>query len=573
MPHAHPAAKPGNAGGSPIGTASSRGTPHELMQKAEAGHPQDAEVEVEVEVSVNGEGQPALDAPALDMALPDDHYALQRQEQKQGPKQQQQATRSDSPTLHPNLISRDAAADDDGGVRAALTATESDLLDGAAVVEHSSNHGQAPPPQEESIVRHTSRDPSLTSVSTTSLKANSIPAEDPPQPIPSTTSQTISSRRKANGRTTAAKNIPHAGKMQFGFGGNSGPGSVAYRRRAMANTNAITIYEADLASEDRVKQKEAIKKYLGEVVKEDWEWEWPPPISARDGTSEPDIHHSEIESPVGLAWTERDEWLTGGSENEKEPTMPGPKPPKSPKSPSRPKSPFRFDNPDDVGNSIKRTEQERKRRRKQRLREEMVVNDGLRCFNERRDAWTGARHVPAATHTLPTPKRLSQSSGDGSSTAVDLEETDDDYEDDDTEIPIAPPILPPTNDMRKSITPDAYNTIYDKVVLHSLTPSCPMNLKDVTRSCVQGWKRDGEWPPKSVPESPGTRRRRMSVADIFNPGKRQNTPKQPAKEKEGDKKEEKDGTFKKFKHKIMTLRRGSNADKDNHGEGGAAPTA
>ncbi|TVY25138.1 hypothetical protein LHYA1_G006474 [Lachnellula hyalina] len=568
MPQALPAAKPGNAGGSPIGTAS-RGSCHELMQNAQAGHPQDAEP---MSVMSNGEGQPALDAPALNLALPEEHHALQHQQQRQ--------QRSDSSTLSANIISRNAASDDDRGVRATLTATKSDLLDDAAVVEHSSyNHGQAPPPQGESIVPRTSRDASPPNVSTTSLKEYSIPAQDHPQPIPSTTSQTIPSRRKVSGRTTAAKNISHEGKMHFG--GNSGPGSVAYRRRAMANTSAITIYEADLASEDRAKQKEAIRKYLGEVVKEDWEWEWPPPISAQNSTTESELHHSELENPVGLEWRERDEWLSGGSDSEPEATMPGlksSKSPKSPKSPGSPKSPFRFDNPDDVGDSIRKMGQERKRRRKKRLREEMEANDGMRCFTERRDAWTGARHVPAITHTLPVPKRQSQSSGDGSSTAVDLEETDDDYEDDDTEIPIAPPILPPTNDMRKSITPDAYNTIYDKVILQSLTPSCPMNLKDVTRSCVQGWKRDGEWPPKSVPESPGTRRRRMSVADLFSSGKRQTTPKQPAKENEneGDKKEEKThtaGPFKKFKHKIMTMRRGSTADKDGNGEGGAAPAA
>ncbi|TVY87698.1 hypothetical protein LAWI1_G008426 [Lachnellula willkommii] len=570
MPQALPAASPGNAGGSPIGTANNKEAHHELMQRAEADHLQDAE-----SVMRNGEGQPALDAPALNMALPEEEsHALQHQ--KQG---QQQATRSDSPSLHPNIISPDAASDDDGGVCATLTVIEPALLDDTAVVEHSYNHDQAPSPQGESIVRHPSHDSSLANISTASLKAHSIPAPDIPQPIPSTTSQTISSRRRANGRTPAAKQIPQEGKMHFS--GKSGPGSVAYRRRAMANTNAITIYEADLTSEDRAKQKEAVKKYLGEVVKNDWEFEWPPPISTQDGTSESEIQHSEVEDPVELEWRERDDWLSGGSGSDPEPTMPGPKSPKSPKSPESPKSPkspFRFDNPDDVGESIRKTGQERKRKRKKRVREEMEANEGLRCFHARRDAWTEARHVSTKTQTLPTSKRQSQASGDGSSTAVDLEETED-YEDDNTEIPIAPPILPPTTGMRKSITPDAYNTIYDKVVLQSLTPSCPINLKDVTRSCVQGWKRDGEWPPKSAPESPGTRRRRMSVADLFSSAKREKSnPKQPAKENEGDKKEEKansTGPFKKFKHKIMTLRRGSTADKDkdNNGEGEAAPAA
>lgn len=51
--------------------------------------------------------------------------------------------------------------------------------------------------------------------------------------------------------------------------------------------------------------------------------------------------------------------------------------------------------------------------------------------------------------------------------------------------------------MRKGINERAYATIYDKVVLQSQTPFCPINLSVVTKSCVEGWKRDGEWPPKS----------------------------------------------------------------------------
>jgi hypothetical protein len=65
-----------------------------------------------------------------------------------------------------------------------------------------------------------------------------------------------------------------------------------------------------------------------------------------------------------------------------------------------------------------------------------------------------------------------------------------------TEIRIAPPLLPPETPMRKGINERAYSTIYDKVVLQSQTPFCPINLSVITKSCVEGWKRDGEWPPK-----------------------------------------------------------------------------
>jgi len=43
-----------------------------------------------------------------------------------------------------------------------------------------------------------------------------------------------------------------------------------------------------------------------------------------------------------------------------------------------------------------------------------------------------------------------------------------------------------------------YGSLYDKVVAQSQQPSCPVNLADMLRACVVGWKRDGEWPPKAL---------------------------------------------------------------------------
>jgi hypothetical protein len=56
--------------------------------------------------------------------------------------------------------------------------------------------------------------------------------------------------------------------------------------------------------------------------------------------------------------------------------------------------------------------------------------------------------------------------------------------------------------MRASVQPSMYGSLYDKVVAQSLQPSCPVNLADMLRACVVGWKRDGEWPPKSVYPAP-----------------------------------------------------------------------
>ena len=115
MPQALPAAKPGNAG----------------SPKAEAGHQQDAESTMS-----DGGGQTTLNAPSLNMALPEEHPhphpALQRQE----------ATCSSSPTLHPNIAPRDAAVNHGGGVRATLTTTEPERLGDIAVVEHNHDQGK-----------------------------------------------------------------------------------------------------------------------------------------------------------------------------------------------------------------------------------------------------------------------------------------------------------------------------------------------------------------------------------------------------------------------------------------------
>jgi len=106
-----------------------------------------------------------------------------------------------------------------------------------------------------------------------------------------------------------------------------------------------------------------------------------------------------------------------------------------------------------------------------------------------------------------------------------------------TLVPVPVPLLPPENPMRASISPAIYLSLYDKVVAHSLQPSCPINLADMTRSCVAGWKRDGEWPPRPV-EVPAaaavvvvrkkkkeerreaTRERRDSVATAASAGRR-----------------------------------------------------
>lgn len=360
-----------------------------------------------------------------------------------------------------------------------------------------------------------------------------------------------------------------------------GAGSPSHRRRQYANTNALTDYEADLTGKDRAKQKEAVKKLLMEKIKDDWKWDWPRPDTNPRLEPEPEIEavptpvirvdtHESQGSMIEEQWKERDEWISNASDSGEDTTAVAAK--GAPLSPTK-ENPFRFESPDGVGETIKKTQSERKRRRKKRLAEEMTWNDGVRCFIERRDAWTGARRVSRASPKVTFPpisklrKSASHSSGDeGSSTAVDAETSDVDEEEweADTEIPVAPPLIPPSNAMRASINPTAYNTIYDKVILQQLTPSCPINLKDITRSCVQGWKRDGEWPPKSsVPDSlAGKRRRKLSMASLFGLEKTKSKEDKEKAEKERAEKEvadqrssvdHKPGAFKRSIQKLLLL--------------------
>ncbi|KAE8393627.1 hypothetical protein BDV23DRAFT_148906 [Aspergillus alliaceus] len=63
-------------------------------------------------------------------------------------------------------------------------------------------------------------------------------------------------------------------------------------------------------------------------------------------------------------------------------------------------------------------------------------------------------------------------------------------------VPVVPSLISGSNPIRASITASMYPSIYSKVVVQGLTPTVPINLADVTKAMVQGWKSDGQWPPK-----------------------------------------------------------------------------
>lgn len=330
---------------------------------------------------------------------------------------------------------------------------------------------------------------------------------------------------------------------------------------------AATDYDPDLVSRDKTKQKEAIKRILAEKVRSDWHFEWPSPSAKSDSggartraptkTQEDDLiaeeSDSENDAPSVYSTVSEDlahfrsrtEWLSDMPDDSE-----ADDPPDSP-------SAYRFDTPDAVGTSVKSAVLAKSAKRRKAVRDEMEWNNGLACFNARRDAWTGAkaarvRPKPVSpTTTSPTTKRLSfwghlapssspssptesvgvtsplspsgtRTSGDTTVVASSDAEFKETKSKEDTStfpvetlVPVPQPLLPPATPMRASITPAAYLTIYDKIVLQSATPSCPVNLNDVVRSCVSGWKRDGEWPPRAAEPPPvvAVRKKKKDGAD------------------------------------------------------------
>ncbi|OTB01618.1 hypothetical protein M426DRAFT_214211 [Hypoxylon sp. CI-4A] len=315
---------------------------------------------------------------------------------------------------------------------------------------------------------------------------------------------------------------------------------------------AVTDYDPDLVSRDKAKQKDAIKRVLAGKIRNDWSFQWPPlPANANSvdieaGAAvkdhEDDLVVEETGSEDDAASTystvsedlthfrPRTEWLSDMPEDDDDDV---------PISPSA----YRFDTPDAVGASVKAAALFKSAKRRRAVRAEMEWNDGLACFNARRDAWTGAKaarirpKLTSPTATSPTSRRMSwwhlstspppasptesigvttslspsatRTSGDTTAVASsDAEFKETKIKEDsstfpvETLIPIPQPLLPPATPMRASITPSAYTTIYDKIVVQSATPSCPINLGDVVRACVTGWKRDGEWPPRSAEPPP-----------------------------------------------------------------------
>ena len=190
-------------------------------------------------------------------------------------------------------------------------------------------------------------------------------------------------------------------------------------------------------------------------------------------------------------------------------------------------SAYKFDGPDSVGSQLRDRKLARRRNRLRQLDEEVAWNEGLAHWMARRDVWSAAHtsqqvHLherskaessdSTATSENSTPRSSTSShNSHQSSPAASSPSTTPELEPQrattnarpaaspsDLLIPLAPPILV-NHPVRKRITPDIYPEIYAKIIIQGRTPSVPLNLLNLTRALVQGWKDDGEWPPKAGP--------------------------------------------------------------------------
>lgn len=321
------------------------------------------------------------------------------------------------------------------------------------------------------------------------------------------------------------------------------PSTVFASLRRKSKAPETPSNNAQISREARDLAVREAKKFLLNTVRDDWYFE-----STPAGTC-----HTPFPSPERLIdaqeWRERD---LDTSCSETEPIRPGP--------------PVLFDTNAhtlEYADRVELTPSERKRKRRRLLENEMKWNEGLRNWTERRNAWTGATINGRPSFATDSKTNASSASSarnsnesgvksHGGDTDVDMigseqgtqslssnsnqlahdlvEQTNSTSpsaylegsaiesvpsQESCTElpeeplIPIVQPILPDSNPVRATITPSIYPSIYSKVVVQSLTPAIPINLADVTKSLVQGWKADGEWPPKPsvVQDTPVVKKR------------------------------------------------------------------
>jgi hypothetical protein len=283
--------------------------------------------------------------------------------------------------------------------------------------------------------------------------------------------------------------------------------SSLHRRFRLSGSNSTSedMSVKDSTASAPVTKSEAArsaKKFLISTIRDDWTYPPPKPQT----TCEP-IYREPIDYRIRQEGSSDPEPLSDEPYDARDPMV------------FTDSDPYKFESPD----AVARTIGERKRKRQGLFREELEWNNGLKTWADRRNAWCGAvekrprrwkardrgqqqngRNLSSATDSSGPPPPTSQASSSSSSAMQSSPESEHDVEmenpdqDDDPLLPVYPSILPEDNLIRASIAPNMYPAIYSKVVLQSLTPTVPVPLPDVIGALVQGWKSEGNWPPRGV---------------------------------------------------------------------------
>ncbi|KAJ6049788.1 hypothetical protein N7460_002776 [Penicillium canescens] len=140
------------------------------------------------------------------------------------------------------------------------------------------------------------------------------------------------------------------------------------------------------------------------------------------------------------------------------------------------------------------------------------------------------------------------------------EEEKEEEELDEPLLPVAPPFISDENPVRATINPAIYPSIYTKVVVQGMTPTVPVNLAHLTKAMVQGWKSDGQWPPKPAATS-------IVLADDATVPKKSDPPANDAPQ--GRRKNSITNAVKKVFHFGPFHRRGSSSHDAGNGAGAA----
>ncbi|KAI9877596.1 MAG: hypothetical protein M1830_003463 [Pleopsidium flavum] len=256
-------------------------------------------------------------------------------------------------------------------------------------------------------------------------------------------------------------------------------GTPTHRHRSILHPSGTHSPPEPTSAEIRDAAARAAKNIVREKLREDWEWDPAASLLRRLNDNDDDNDDTVSDEDDLLTWREREM----DSSDPEPSTFPPPSPP-SHQQQSQTQS-FKFDSPDSIGLSIL----ERKHKRRRLLEDETRWNTGLQTWTLRRDDWTGGR-VRRVRHPYPNPINTHAPSSSQHLPSQDYYTTKTEV------VPLAPPLLPPTNPIRASITPNTYASIYAKVVVQGLAPTVPINLSDMTRALVVGWKEDDLWPPK-----------------------------------------------------------------------------